>query len=111
VADITVKELGRSIVISLHGELLMKNASEAEETLNEQADKQPLALAMDCSHLSSMDSSGLGLFIGLSKRLNEKGIELIICNLNDNIANIFDVSKLVHFFKLMTLSEFESQYK
>jgi anti-anti-sigma factor len=73
----------------LIGELDLYNVQEVRETLIAEARG---ALVLDLAGLTYMDDDGLGLLIGLFKRLRRQGGSLVIRNPRSEITRLFDIT-------------------
>jgi len=51
-------------------------------------------LVIDFRNVSNMSSSALGMLITIHKRMREISGELRLCNINDNIKEVFDITRL-----------------
>ena len=107
---ITENKIDKIIIFNLSGNLNFSNALKAEKRFLEGMETKPIAICINCTDLQTIDSSGLGTFISLSKKLSKTNINLAICELNDNISNLFDFSKLSHFFRIMSMDQFKDDY-
>lgn len=55
----------------------------------------------DCRDTRWMDASGMGILVSLAKRARERGARLVIANLNDDLRNLFELTKLDTLFELI----------
>ena len=108
--QIRIKEYGKTMVFLLKGELDIKTKDKPVKFILDQLVKEPDVICIDCSELTYIDSSGLGIFIGLSKKAKELNFELIISGIDSKISSVFDISKLDQFFKIMSWNDFSEQY-
>jgi anti-sigma B factor antagonist len=97
-------------IISLSGDLIFNEMEEADKVFMENISKKPRVIAMNCKHLKSLDSSGLGLFIKFLKEATKAKVNLVFYNITDHISTLFDVSKLDSMFDIMTESDFKRTY-
>ncbi|MBI4616318.1 MAG: STAS domain-containing protein [Planctomycetes bacterium] len=51
-------------------------------------------LVVDFEKVESFSSNFIGMLVGLKKKLKEKGGDLRICNLNDRLSEIAEVTQL-----------------
>lgn len=63
-------------------------------------------IAVNCQNLDSIDSSGLGMLISLSKKAEKNDITFYLCGLNQRVSTLFDISNLDRYFKILTMDEF-----
>lgn len=108
--NINIKEYGSIIVLLLKGELDIRSKDRAEKIFIEQADKKPEVICIDCSELTYIDSSGLGVLINLSKKAREMNFEFIISEIDSKVESVFDISKLDQFFKILPWKDFSEEY-
>jgi anti-sigma B factor antagonist len=78
-------------VISVEGELDLSSAPELKWTLTDALEAGVTRLAVDLSQTSFMDSTGLGVLIGLRKRLPQ-GCELLIVCPPGVVRQVFEFS-------------------
>jgi anti-anti-sigma factor len=97
-------------IISLNGDLIFNEMEEADIVFMENIAKKPRVIGMNCKHLKSLDSSGLGLFIKFLKEATKLKVNLVFYNISDHISALFDVSKLDSMFDIMTESDFKRTY-
>ena len=108
--NINIKDYGKIVVFLLKGELDLRAKERCEKIFQEQIEKQPEVVCIDCSELTYIDSSGLGVFINFSKIAKENNFEFVICEIDSKVGSVFDISKLDQFFKILSWKEFEKQY-
>ncbi len=101
---------GRISVISYSGDVVVQNLEKAREQFHSILPKKPELIAINCSGVNNMDSSGLGMLIAFSRETTVSGIKLILVDLPDNIFRLFDMSKLDQFFELMNPDDFQEKY-
>jgi anti-sigma B factor antagonist len=71
---------------------------ESIETVIEQAGN--LHLVLDFRHVRFLSSAVLGLLIRISKRVNEQGGELRLCNIHPGIYEVFKITRLTNVFDI-----------
>ncbi|MBN2079182.1 MAG: STAS domain-containing protein [Spirochaetes bacterium] len=95
-----------AVIISLQGEMLFNDLDEADRVIMEKLEAKPRVIAIQCKHLQTLDSSGLGLLIRFSKEAARNGVKLVFLDITDHISALFDVSKLDAFFEIMSSDDF-----
>lgn len=84
----------------LHGDIDHHSARVIRAQLDEEIlRKHPLRFTMDLSHVTFMDSSGLGLILGRFNRTAELGIAFTLRNPNAEVTKILDlagIERLIH---------------
>lgn len=87
--------------VYLTGEVDVGNCSLFKEELNGIIEESDGMFKLDFSNLSYIDSAGLGILVGIYKRLTEKSRELTVINANDYIKKLFRITKLDTLFKVI----------
>lgn len=86
--------------VTLVGELDVSSADVFKETLNNLVDENPQNIKIDLEKLDYIDSTGLGVMVGVLKRLkvNDKGIYLN--NPKSNVRKILEITGLDKIFNM-----------
>lgn len=78
-------------VIAIEGELDLSSAPRVKWVLTDALEEGRTRLVVDLSQASFMDSTGLGVLIGVSKRL-EEGVELLVVCPSGPVRQVFEFS-------------------
>ncbi len=89
-----------SAKVIVSGEIDIYTAQLFKEKLYHTADKSDTDLVIDCGNLNYIDSTGLGIFVGALKRTRQKGRNIFIENVRDNIRKLFVITGLDKLFIL-----------
>ena len=92
--DINVWEIGVS------GELDVSTADEFKEYLHKLIDKEIRNIRFNLETLDYIDSTGLGVIIGILKRIKVENKEIYIKSPKDNVKKIFSITGLDKIFKM-----------
>lgn len=86
--------------VTLVGELDVSSADVFKETLNNLVDENPQNIKIDLEKLDYIDSTGLGVMVGVLKRLkvNDKGIYLN--NPKSNVRKVLEITGLDKIFNM-----------
>lgn len=84
--------------VNIEGEIDIYTAGKLKETLNKILDEKNVNLRVDLKELNYIDSTGLGVFIGVLRRLKEKGNHLIMLNTKSNIRKLLNITGLDKIF-------------
>ena len=76
------------------GELDVYTVPELEEVLMQMRQEGTHDIHVNVTNVSYMDSTGLGLFVGTLKALNQNDKELYILGVSDRIGRLFDITGL-----------------
>ena len=80
--------------ISLKGELDVSTADKLKEYLHNLADEKILDMKINLDKLDYIDSTGLGVMIGVLKKLKTDNKEIHILNPKSNVKKIFTITGL-----------------
>ena len=86
--------------ISLKGELDVSTADKLKEYLHNLADEKILDMKINLDKLDYIDSTGLGVMIGVLKKLKTDNKEIHILNPKSNVKKIFTTTRLDKLFKM-----------
>jgi len=105
---ITVQHYTDAVEIVIKGNLNIHNT---EKLLNEFKDltadgNNYRIVGINCEHLESIDSSGLGALISISKKAGSMKAEFYLCDLNKKVSSLFDISSLDRYFQVIPGEEF-----
>lgn len=89
-----------SIVIDVGPQLVTADRRELRTVLLAELERGERRFRLDFSRTGYVDSSGLGVLVSLWKLVRERGGELRLANLNDDIALLFRLTKLDALFRL-----------
>lgn len=86
--------------INLGGELDVSTSDKLKEYLHKLADQEMLDMKINLENLEYIDSTGLGVMIGVLKKLKVGNKEIYIINPRSNVRKIFNITGLDKIFKL-----------
>ena len=84
------KKNGTELTIALTGRMDTTTAPQLENELKVSLDGVE-KLVLDFAGLDYLSSAGLRVILGAQKVMNKQG-EMVVCNVNETIAEIFDVT-------------------
>ena len=91
---ISTRTDGAFTVVQVGGEIDMFTATELRETLHARLAENVTSLAIDVNDVEFCDSTGLGVIIGVLRRLRESGGRLIIMCAQPQMLKIFQLTGL-----------------
>ncbi|MEE8550534.1 MAG: STAS domain-containing protein [Gemmatimonadota bacterium] len=95
-----ISRLADVTLVDVTGQLIVGNRQELKQVILEQLDAGSRKFLMDFQNTAYIDSSGLGVLVGLSKKIREKGGELRLAGLNEDLRMLFDLTKLNTLFQI-----------
>lgn len=91
---------GEAAVLTLAGEVDVSNVAEVREAGLKLLQSDTKRLVVDLSEVTYMDSSGLGMLVGLLKRVRESGGEVAIAGARERVGRLFEITGLKQVFSL-----------
>lgn len=95
----------KTAVISIFEEIEVYNAQKLKEYLSEKIDKGYINLVINMEAIEYVDSSGLGVFVSILKKIKILNGRLIIASLRNSINQIFLLTSLDKVFEIAENSE------
>lgn len=89
-----LKVLDKGDTVFLSGEVDLGNCGVFREELGKVVEKTTVDITIDFKSLDYIDSAGLGILVGVFKRLQEKELTMKVVNTNDYIRKLFRITKL-----------------
>lgn len=101
---LTRDDLNKSFVYVIHlsGNFVMEASDEFSLLLTTLVSGGMKKVVFDLTDLKYIDSTGIGIFISITKQIRAKGGDLVFFNVNAKILEIFHLVKLhdfIQFFK------------
>ncbi len=84
--------------VELVGDVDIQTSGRLKEELNQLLDKHEVDLKINCQSLSYIDSTGLGVLIGVLKRVKKNENEIMIQNAQSNIVKLLSITGLDKIF-------------
>ena len=104
--EITSGRLGGACLVTLAGEVDVYTAPALRSRLVEAADSGCPQLIVDMSAVDFIDSSGLGVLVGILKRVSEQGSTMTIVSDREVVLKVFRITGLDRVFPIAaTLAE------
>ncbi|HEY4553578.1 MAG TPA: anti-sigma factor antagonist [Bacillaceae bacterium] len=98
--DIAENELETRVKLS--GEIDAYTAPNVRESLTQPAEKPGATIIVDMSEVTYMDSTGLGVFVGLFKQLRANEGNLMLVGLTERMKRLFDITGLADVMDINT---------
>lgn len=94
--------------VEVIGNLNIHNIDTLLNDFKDMLEKNPgtKIVGINCESLDSIDSSGFGMLISLSRQAEKSGITFYICELNKHVSALFDISHLDKFFHIVSIQDF-----
>ncbi|MDB9452479.1 STAS domain-containing protein [Dolichospermum circinale] len=92
-------------VIAISGSFNATNSQNFQQSIKEVIDERISIVLIDCHHVTFMDSSGLGALILTFKALQESGIKMVICSINEQVRMLFELTGMDGKFTIVPSQE------
>jgi anti-anti-sigma factor len=92
-------------VIGIRGRLDTTNYMILEKRLMELIDTGHIRIVVDCSEMDYVSSSGLRILLMALKRITVLKGKFVLCGLQENIREIFEISGFTSIFEIVTGKE------
>ncbi|NLO24715.1 MAG: anti-sigma F factor antagonist [Clostridiales bacterium] len=98
--ELTANITGNILICRVKGELDHHTAEEFRTFVDYNMENNPVKhLLLDLTHLSFMDSSGIGALIGRYKKVSSTGGRVMVVNENKQVSRVFEVSGIYEIIK------------
>lgn len=87
-------------VVEVTGQLIVGNRQELKDDVLKLLASGARKFLIDFRDTAYIDSSGLGVLVSLSKKIREKGGEMRLSNLNEDLRTLFELTKLDTLFHI-----------
>lgn len=98
--ETTIQEVDGKLVATLSGEFDTAAAIDAEQALKPLLESPGRDLAIDCSELEYISSSGLRIFLNILKNARSSGNKVTLLGVNEVIRDVLELTGLVKLFEL-----------
>ena len=96
----TLRRFGNATVVDVDGQLIVGNRHELKEMVLEELEGGVRHFIVDFARTGYIDSSGLGVLVGLSKRVRGLDGTLQLTSLNQDLMRLFELTKLDTLFQI-----------
>lgn len=92
-------------VVALEGTLDLGKQSKLKEELYKQVPTDRPCLVLNMRKVEFIDSACLGVITGLARRLREKGGDVRLASLHDEVQSILQITRLERIFKIFDTTD------
>jgi anti-anti-sigma factor len=90
--DINNRETGGVSILDFRGNLDTNNSLAAESEVNRLIEAGSEQIIFNFEELNFIASSGLRILLATAKKLKTSGGKMVVCNLNETVQEVFDIS-------------------
>ena len=102
--ELTEQKTEKCLIIGIVGRLDTTNYQVLEKRLMELIDGGQEQILVECSAMDYISSSGLRIFLMAQKRITPLKGRFVLCGLQENIREIFEISGFTSIFEIHTAS-------
>lgn len=92
--SIDVKDTDSVLAVKVNGEIDAYTAPQLREKLFPLSEKEGVKMVVDLSEVNYMDSTGLGVFVGVFKNVRAHNGEFKIVGLSERLQRLFEITGL-----------------
>ncbi len=96
--QISIEKNSHTSTVSVSGEITSDQCPEFRENLLLAAENKPETIYLDLSAVPFIDSSGLGVLVGVRGQMKKYGSQLRILNPQPSVRKLFDLTRLSKVF-------------
>ncbi len=98
--EITSAKNDKAVVVEINGRIDAVTTSDAEKFFTTLVNESNDDIIVDCKNMDYINSSGLRILIMSLKKQTAKGKKMLLCNLQDNIKDVFKFSGFTNLFDI-----------
>jgi len=102
---VEINKLGEQAIVSVAGEIDAYTAPKLREAIIPLAEEPNPNITINLKNVSYMDSTGLGVFVGLLKSVRKNGGQLNLVELSDRLERLFSITGLSDIIDISSKSE------
>jgi anti-anti-sigma factor len=100
--EISEESTGTCVIVGISGRLDTTNYTILEKRLSEMTDNGQDKILVDCTKMDYISSSGLRILLMILKKVNVMKGRFVLCGLQENIREIFEISGFTSIFEIHT---------
>lgn len=90
----------QAIIIEIDGRLDTTNFGQLENKILQHIEAGNIRILVDCSNMDYVSSSGLRILLMALKKITALNGKFLLCGLQDNISEIFEISGFTSIFSI-----------
>ena len=98
--EVNITRDSEEVTVRLTGRLDTPGAQEIAPQVNELLEDTGKTVILDCTDMTYISSSGLRIFLTLRKAAADKGGQIIVRNICNDIRNVFMMTGFLNLFEI-----------
>ena len=107
--EMTQSKKEKLVILGLKGKLDANTSNSLEEKLLSLIEGGEKQIVVDFSHLDYISSAGLRVILMAAKRLKNANGKIVLCALNENVREVFDLAGFSTIFSIYPSQQEASQ--
>ena len=103
--EMTASKKDNVVILRLTGKLDASTSNNLEEKLVSLLDHDEKQFVVDLAHLTYISSAGLRVLLMAAKRLKNVNGKIVLCLLQENVREVFDIAGFTTIFSLYPSEE------
>lgn len=99
------QKINNAIVLEINGRIDTSNYGKIDEVFSKHLNKNENNIIVDFKEMDYISSSGLRILLTTFKKIKAKKGNFMLCSLQENIKEIFDISGFTNIFKIFANQE------
>ena len=91
---------GKTCIVKVGGDVIIETAQALQDDLLKLLDRRPSRMVVNLADVGFMDSSGVASLVKLLSRARKAGVELILAEMQERVAGIFDITRVNTLFDI-----------
>lgn len=100
-----VRRVDKNTIVVLSGDVDLHQSPALHAKLLELTKERPEKFVLDLQAVGYIDSSGVGTFVDVFRRVNGYKGQMVLVGLNDRVRSVFEITKLDRFFTICDTEE------
>lgn len=92
-------------ILYIDGYINAHTVQDFEKAVKSVLEERHYRILINCKDLQYINSSGLGVLMGVIEEIQENGGFLSLCDMNETVFNIFDTLGFTHLFTVFDTEE------
>ena len=98
--DVNASQKDGVKVLYINGYINAHTVQDFEKSIQSVLDEKTFRILINCKELEYINSSGLGVLMGVIEEIQENDGFLYLSDMNETVFNIFDTLGFTHLFKV-----------
>lgn len=98
--ELVLEGNNEALQLRIIGELVTETCGELRQTVMETVSREPKKIVLDLKEVPFIDTSGIGVIVGLRAHMKSRGIGLELANPSPKVKQVLRMTRLLSVFGL-----------